>query len=113
MLKMERVGARSAPTEPSQQHGRATGPDLAGQLAAIPNLSYAELRAEWRRLYRASPPKKIGRDILELAVAWKLQERPLGGSTSGAASRLSSTAGETPSSACSDVKDFRRIATRA
>ena len=79
MLEMERVGARSAPTEPSGRQGRDTGLDLVGQLAALPGLSYADLRAEWRRLYRASPPKKIGRDILELGVAWKLQERALGG----------------------------------
>jgi hypothetical protein len=92
MLEMERVGARSAATEPSRQHGRDTGPDLAGQLAAIPNLSYADLRAEWRRLYRASPPKKIGRDILELAVAWKLQERALGGLTSATRRRLADLA---------------------
>lgn len=39
----------------------------------------AELRAEWRRLYRADPPPKIRRDVLELGVAFKLQERVLGG----------------------------------
>ena len=88
MLETERVGARSAPTEPSRRQVRDTGPDLAGQLAALPNLSYADLRAEWRRLYRASPPKKIGRDLLELAVAWKLQERALGGLTAATRRQL-------------------------
>ncbi len=38
-----------------------------------------ELRAEWRRLYRAHPPKRLSRDLLELAVAWKQQEQLLGG----------------------------------
>jgi hypothetical protein len=92
MLEMERVGARSAPTEPSGRHVRDTEPDLAGQLAALPNLSYSDLRAEWRRLYRASPPKKIGRDLLGLAVAWKLQERALGGLTPATRRRLSDLA---------------------
>ena len=92
MLEMERVGAHSAPTEPSQREVRDTGPDLAGQLATLPSLSYRDLRAEWRRLYRASPPKKIGRDILELAVAWKLQERALGGLTSATRRRLADLA---------------------
>jgi len=92
MLEMERVGARSAPTEPSRRQVRDTGPDLTGQLAALANLSYADLRAEWRRLYRASPPKKIGRDLLELAVAWKLQERALGGLAPATRRRLADLA---------------------
>jgi len=58
---------------------------LAQHLAALPQMSHADLRGEWRRLYRAQPPKKLGRDMLELGVAWKLQEKALGGL--GAASR--------------------------
>ena len=53
--------------------------DLAARLAALGQLTLTELRAEWRRLYRAHPPKRISRDLLELAVAWKLQEKTLGG----------------------------------
>ncbi len=52
---------------------------LAGKLAALPDLAVAELRAEWRRLYRAQPPKGVGRDLLALGVAWKLQEKVYGG----------------------------------
>jgi Protein of unknown function (DUF2924) len=92
MLEMERVGACSAPTEPSRRQVRETGPDLARQLAALPGLCYADLRAEWRRLYRASPPNKIGRDVLELGVAWKLQERALGGLSSATRRRLADLA---------------------
>lgn len=79
MLERERVGALSAPAEPAQHTVREPGAELATRLAALTALAYAELRAEWRRLYRSHPPKKIGRDVLELAVAWKLQERALGG----------------------------------
>ncbi len=53
--------------------------DLAAKLAALPETATIDLRAEWRRLYRAHPPQKIGRHLLELAVAWKLQERVHGG----------------------------------
>ena len=88
MLEMEEVGARNAPTEPARRHGKDSGPDLAGQLAALPDLAYADLRAEWRRFYRASPPTRMGRDLLELAVAWKLQERALGGLSSAMRRRL-------------------------
>ena len=49
------------------------------QLAALSEMDAPELRAEWRRLYRSHPPKLLRRDLLELGVAWKLQERVLGG----------------------------------
>ncbi len=53
--------------------------DLATRLAALSEMAAVDLRAEWRRLYRAHPPQKIGRHLLELGVAWKLQERAYGG----------------------------------
>ena len=52
---------------------------LAAELATLTGLDAADLRAEWRRLYHVHPPKKLSRDLLELGVAWKLQERVLGG----------------------------------
>ena len=58
---------------------RADTDALAADLAALSGLDAADLRAEWRRLYRSHPPKKLSRDLLELGVAWKLQERGLGG----------------------------------
>ena len=42
-------------------------------------MTYAELHLAWRRCYRAVPPKKMSRDILELGIAWKIQENKLGG----------------------------------
>ena len=42
-------------------------------------MTYTELHLAWRRHYRAVPPKKMGRDILELGIAWKIQENKLGG----------------------------------
>ncbi len=58
---------------------KRTEADLAARLAALPVMAVADLRAEWRRLYRAHPPRKVGRHLLELGVAWKLQERAHGG----------------------------------
>ena len=55
------------------------GTDLVAKLAALPEMATVDLRAEWRRLYRAHPPRRIGRHLLELGVAWKLQERAYGG----------------------------------
>jgi hypothetical protein len=53
--------------------------DLAKKLAAFPTMTIRDLRGEWRRLYRADPPQKVGRHLLELGVAWRLQERAFGG----------------------------------
>jgi hypothetical protein len=67
---------------PSSNAGarRRAGLDaLNAQLAALSGMDAPELRAEWRRLYRSHPPKLLRRDLLELGVAWKLQERVLGG----------------------------------
>ncbi len=48
--------------------------DLAAQLNALADLDAAALRAEWRRLYRAHPPKGLSRDLMVRAIAYKLQE---------------------------------------
>ena len=53
--------------------------DLDTAIAALACMPYIELRDNWQRLYRSHPPKKLSRDLLELGVAWKLQERVLGG----------------------------------
>ena len=55
------------------------GMDLDSAIAALATIPYTELREAWQRLYRSHPPKKLSRDLLELGVAWKLQERALGG----------------------------------
>jgi hypothetical protein len=67
----------SVPAAPAD-HSRAAR-ELGERLGALADMGYSELRVEWRRLYRAHPPKKMSRDLLELGVAWKLQEKALGG----------------------------------
>ena len=52
---------------------------LAAEIAALGEMPYTDLRLAWRRLYRVHSPKKLSRDLLELGVAWKLQERVFGG----------------------------------
>ena len=39
---------------------------LSSELAALAMMTYSELHLAWRRHYRAVPPKKMSRDILEL-----------------------------------------------
>ncbi|HUF55174.1 MAG TPA: DUF2924 domain-containing protein [Thermohalobaculum sp.] len=65
--------------------------DLA-QRADPAQLTHEELRAAWRRLWRSQPPKKLGRDLLELGIAWKEQEQALGGLGAVARRRLAELA---------------------
>ena len=52
---------------------------LAAELAALDELSIGDLRIAWRRLYRSHPPKSLRRDLVQMAVACKMQEKALGG----------------------------------
>jgi len=70
---------------PAQPHPTSspnrTASTLSSDLSGLGTLSYTDLHKPWRRHYRAVPPKKISRDILELGIAWKIQADRLGGLT--------------------------------
>lgn len=51
---------------------------LINDLAALATMSPAQLRAEWRRVYRTSPPR-LTPDLLVRGIAYRLQERTQGG----------------------------------
>ncbi len=65
---------------------------LGAELDALARMDAAALRVAWRRLFRAHPPKKLSREMLQLGVAWKLQERALGGLSAVAKRQLTETA---------------------
>ncbi len=65
---------------------------VAVKLQALAEMDYDTLRAEWRRLYRAPPPKRVSRDLLMLGVAWKVQERAYGGLGAATKRRLADLA---------------------
>jgi len=64
------------------------GSDLPAHLHALAGMEVVDLRAEWCRLYRCHPPRGVRRDLLELGVAWKLQEAILGGLKPAARRRI-------------------------
>ena len=51
---------------------------LADELATLDEMSIGDLRISWRRLYRTHPPKSLRRDLIQMAVAWKIQEKAFG-----------------------------------
>ncbi|MFG1301932.1 DUF2924 domain-containing protein [Xanthobacter sp. V3C-3] len=53
--------------------------ELPSRLIALGTVDRNALVAEWKHQFRAAPPDRIRRDLLELGIAWKLQEKALGG----------------------------------
>ena len=66
--------------------------EIAARLQAVEQMDYAGLVREWRRLYRAHPPKRVARDLLMLGVAWKIQEQVYGGLGTATKRRLADLA---------------------
>src|SRR5215472_7100157 len=51
---------------------------LAHEIAALRQAS-ADLKERWRALYCTEPPRRISRDLLVRALAYRIQEKALGG----------------------------------
>lgn len=64
-------------------------PDLSEEIARLKGLTIFELRSEWRRHLRITPPMRLSRDLLIRAVAYQLQEKVLGGLSKTVLRRLS------------------------
>jgi hypothetical protein len=58
---------------------QAEGADIEARIIALEALTTADLQIEWRRLYRATPPTRLSRDLLIRGVAYMVQERAHGG----------------------------------
>ncbi len=54
---------------------------LDNRLAALATMSPAQLRREWRQSFRAPPPA-VGPSLLALGIAYRLQEKAVGGLSS-------------------------------
>lgn len=82
--------ARRPVDAPSSRRSRSVDlrAELPARLATLSAMERDDLVAEWRRLFRVNPPDRIRRELLELAVAWKLQEKALGGLKKAVATEL-------------------------
>ena len=52
---------------------------LASEIATLVEATSADLKSRWRVLYSTEPPPRISRDLLTRAVAYRIQEKALGG----------------------------------
>lgn len=55
-----------------------TQPSLEQQLAEIPKMDRELLSRHYTKLYERAPPPRLSRKLMELAVAYRLQEQLLG-----------------------------------
>ncbi|MGO9450812.1 MAG: DUF2924 domain-containing protein [Candidatus Binataceae bacterium] len=63
-----------------KNHSHATDSDqLQRELGVLSALSVKQLKDRWRSVYGAEPPPRIHRELLTRALAYRLQERALGG----------------------------------
>ena len=76
------TGGPSRSLDPAPE-GRPEGPDTDAGLVALEGLTTADLRIEWRRLHRATPPSRLSRDLLIRGVAYRIQEQAHGGLSPG------------------------------
>jgi len=53
--------------------------ELQRQIEGFRRLSRQQLRDRWCELYRAAPPAAFTPDLLARGIAWRLQEKALGG----------------------------------
>jgi hypothetical protein len=87
--------ARQETGAPSRCEDLAAGSQLAvtdieARIMALEALATSELRIEWRRLYRATPPTRLSRDLLLRGIAYMVQERAHGGLSLSTKRRLRS-----------------------
>jgi Protein of unknown function (DUF2924) len=76
---------RSAPSG----GGMSEGGELDAALADLARASRHRLAEHWRAYFGAAPPPRTSRSLLLRAVAYKMQERALGGLSTRARRRLS------------------------
>ena len=53
--------------------------DLEQQIESSRRMSREQLKHRWRDLYRSAPPTAFTPDLLARGIAWRIQERELGG----------------------------------
>lgn len=89
---LSRARARRCSGEASAASGDLV--DVATAIAALEKREIRELRIEWRKLYRVEPPRRLSRDLILRAIAYRLQEGMHGGLGLATTRRLDALAEE-------------------
>ena len=79
----------------NMQGSRNTPADLiAEQLEGLADLTIPELKNRWRQLHKSEPPKRLSRELLTRAIAYKMQEKAIGGLKTATKRRLAAMVAE-------------------
>ena len=62
--------------------------DIGVELARLEPLDVSDLRETWRRVHQTPPPPRLSRDLLLRGIAYRLQERAIGGLSRSSLRRL-------------------------
>lgn len=73
---------------------------LGERLTALATMSPSQLRSEWRQMFRESPPA-VGPTLLGLGIAYRLQEKAMGGLPSARVRELAKLAKQVAKSSLS------------
>ena len=83
-------------------------PDLDTELAALPAMPLAALRQRWSDL-TGTPPPRVRRTLLSLALAWELQAAVYGGLSRKTLQRLAYMAGQNDAEQASRAEPGTRL----
>ena len=86
----------------------APPPDLDTELAALPAMPLAALRQRWSDL-TGTPPPRVRRTLLSLALAWELQAAVYGGLSRKTLQRLAYMAGQNDAEQASRAEPGTRL----
>ena len=89
-------------TNPAQHHA------LSKRITALNELTALQLRDEWRRLYRAQPPR-LSRDLLIRTLAYRMQELAYGGLSKATHRKLSALTKELEAKGSIEITPASRL----
>jgi hypothetical protein len=52
---------------------------LEAEISSLPKLGRKALKTRWRELFKSAPPAAFTPDLLARGIAWRLQEKAIGG----------------------------------
>lgn len=94
---------------------RMTEAQLKEHLEALSKLGAPDLRAEWAKVYGTPAPRRISRDLLVRAIAYRIQEKMYGGLKPATVKRLKQIAAdmekgtETPQKPTASLREGVRL----
>ena len=75
---------------------RESEAEIEDEIERIRSLPIDEIRALWRHTFKSLPPPALGKDMLGRMIAYRLQEKALGGLTRASRRLLDDLGGGTP-----------------